>query len=518
MNEVTLSQLGSILPELILVLGGLLIVILDTFLGEEGERGSGFMAISVVFLLVALVGAALQFGIDEVRVLSLLTIDKFGAFMKIVIYAAMVLVAIAGGSYMNRRVAGRGEFWALFMFVTVAMSVAVSATNLLMIFLAIEFLSITSYLLVGFLREERRSTEAGVKYFLYGSVASSIMLYGMSFLYGASGSLNLTEISAAFATNPSVTTIVLPATVMVLVGLGFKTSLVPFHQWAPDTYEGAPTPITAYLSTASKAAGFAVMVRVLLTGISGYEVDWVPVLTGLAILTMTVGNLVAIRQSNVKRMLAYSSVAQAGYMLMGLIAVVTVDQADVSVLGMNGINGLLIYLFAYLFTNIGAFLVVMAVEESEGTADIAAFNGLAQRSPMLAWAMFVFMLSLTGIPLTGGFIAKFFVFGAAVQHQYWMLLAFAAINAGIAAFYYLNVVRAMFFPGASAGISAAASMYKAPAMRVPVPVALVVMICLVATLWLGIYPPNVIGWANSASQQLLTSIPVPPEAPVSGTP
>lgn len=517
MNEVTLTQLGSILPEIILVFGGLLIVVLDTFLGEEGEQGSGFMAISIVVLFVALVGGALQFGVDDVRVLSLLTIDKFGAFMKIVIYAAMLLVAVAGGAFMNRRVAGRGEFWSLFMFVTVAMSFAVSATNLLMIFLAIEFLSITSYLLVGFLREERRSTEAGVKYFLYGSVASSIMLYGMSFLYGASGSLNLSEIAGAFAQNDAVSSIVLPATVMVLVGLGFKTSLVPFHQWAPDTYEGAPTPITAYLSTASKAAGFAVMVRVLLTGFSSYDLDWVPLLTGLAILTMTVGNLVAIRQSNVKRMLAYSSVAQAGYMLMGLIAVVTADEGDVSTLGINGLNGLLIYLFVYLFTNIGAFLVVMAVEESEGTADIAAFNGLGQRAPGMAWSMFVFMLSLTGIPLTGGFIAKFFVFGAAVQHRYWLLLAFAAINAGIAAYYYLNVVRAMFFPAATSGdVAGSGEESMRTPLRVPVPVSLVVIVCLVATIWLGLYPPNVIGWANSASQQLLTSIQA--EAPVSSTP
>jgi proton-translocating NADH-quinone oxidoreductase chain N len=520
LNEVTLSQLGSILPELILVLGGLLIVILDTFLGEEGEQGSGFMAISVVFLIVALVGAVLQFGVDEIRVLSLLTIDKFGAFMKVVVYASMLLVAIAGGSFMNRRVAGRGEFWSLFMFVTVAMSIAISATNLLLIFLAIEFMSITSYLLVGFLREERRSTEAGVKYFLYGSVASAIMLYGMSFLYGASGSLNLAEITQAFAENPGVNNIVLPATVMVLVGLGFKASLVPFHQWAPDTYEGAPTPITAYLSTASKAAAFAVMVRVLLTGLAGFEVDWVPVLTGLAILTMTVGNLVAIRQSNVKRMLAYSSVAQAGYMLMGLIAVVTADQADLSVLGMNGINGLLIYLFAYLFTNVGAFLVVMAVEESEGSSDITAFNNLGQRSPALAWSMFVFMLSLTGIPLTGGFIAKFFVFGAAVQHRYWLLLIFASINAGIAAYYYLNVVRAMFFPGASTGAPTGTGKesFKAPALRIPIPISLVVAICLVATLWLGIYPPNVIGWANTASQQLLAAQPVPIVEPATAQP
>lgn len=501
MTEITVGQLGSILPELILLVGGLLIILLDTFLGEEGERGSGFMAISVVFLLIALIGAVLQFGVDDVRALPMLTVDKFSAFMKIAIYAAMVLVALAGGSFMNRSVAGRGEFWALFMFVTMAMSFAVSANNLLLIFLAIEFMSITSYLLVGFLRETRRSTEAGVKYFLYGSVASSIMLYGMSFLYGATGELNLADIATSLAANPDVHTIIMPAMVMILVGLGFKTSLVPFHQWAPDTYDGAPTPITAYLSTASKTAAFAVLARLLLTGLSAYAVDWVPVLTGLAILTMTVGNLIALRQTSVKRMLAYSSIAQAGYMLMGLIAVVSTQQADLTTLGMNGLNGMMLYLFAYLFTNVGAFMVVMAVEQSEGHSDFSAFNGLGQRSPWLAWGMFIFLLSLTGIPLTGGFIGKFYVFGAAVQHRYFLLALMAGINAAIAAYYYLGVVRAMFFP---AGEQPAE--YKPAALRSPLAIQLVVLICAVATIWLGVYPPNVISWANTASQQLLTLV------------
>jgi len=305
--------------------------------------------------------------------------------------------------------------------------------------------------------------------------------------------------------------------VMVLAGLGFKASLAPFHQWAPDTYEGAPTPITAYLSTTSKAAAFAVMVRFLLVGLSSYDIDWVPVLIGLSILSMTIGNLVAMHQTNVKRMLAYSSIAQAGYMLMGLIGVVTVTQGDVLGLGINGINALLIYLFAYLFTNVGAFLVVMAVEESEGSSDVSVFNGLAQRSPAMAWAMFIFLLSLTGIPLTGGFIGKLFVFGAAVQHRYWLLVAFAAINAGIAAYYYLNVVRAMFFPAATTGAAAGSGVegHTAAPLRVPVAVSAVVIFCLVVTIWIGVYPVNMVGWANSASQQLLTTGIV---ETVSGTP
>lgn len=494
-TAITIGSLGSILPEIVLLIGGLLILVFDTTIGDD-DSGVGFMALSILFLLAGLIGVLLQLSIAPRAALLLVDLDPFSAFSKLAIYSSMILVAIAGGGYMNRRVAGRGEFWSLFLFVTLAMSLAVGANNLLLIFLAVEFLSITSYLLVGFIREDQRSSEAGVKYFLYGSVASSIMLYGMSLLYGASSSLNLSEIGAAFADNEGLKTIAMPAMVLTLVGLGFKTSLAPFYQWAPDTYEGAPTPITAYLSTASKAAGFAVMARLLVVGLGSYRVDWVPVLAGLSILTMSIGNLVALRQTNVKRMLAYSSVAQAGYILMGLVAVVSSSQvADIKTLTMNGLNGVLIYLFAYVFTNIGAFLVVQAVEEAnKGKSEVSDLNGLAQRSPALAWSMFIFMLSLTGIPLTGGFMGKFFVFGAAVQHQYFWLAAIAMINAGIAAFYYLNVVRSMFFGDESE---------EKGAMPVSIPVQIIVTVCVIATLWIGLYPPKVIDWANNASQHLL---------------
>jgi NADH-quinone oxidoreductase subunit N len=514
LNEVAASglsvgQLGAILPEIILLIGGLLVLIFDWVQGPKSDSGRGFMALAVVTLIAGVIGVAIQFagvlrpeasGGGAYTALYLVDVDPFGLFLKIIIYTGMALVALAGGAHMNARVSGRGEFWVLFLFVTLAMSLAVSANNLLLIFLAIEFLSITSYLLVGFVREDQRSSEAGVKYFLYGSVASSVMLYGMSLLYGATGSLNLSLIGQTLAENTQVLeNIILPTTLLLLVGLGFKASLAPFYQWAPDTYEGAPTPVTAYLSTASKAVGFAVAARILIVALMPYRVDWVPLLSGLSIFTMTVGNLIALRQTNVKRMLAYSSVAQAGYMLMGLVAIVAADQVDVSTLAINGLNAMLIYLFAYLFTNIGAFMIVMAIEEYTGSAELSAFNNLARRNPGLAWSMFLFMLSLTGIPLTGGFIGKFYVFGAAVQHQYYWLAGIAVVNAGIAAFYYLNVVRAMFFAGDESDAQ------RTP-MPVSIPVQLALIVCVVATLWIGVYPPNLIKWANDASQQLLAVV------------
>lgn len=496
-NIISVGSLGSILPEIILMVGGLLILLLDTFMGDENDSGSGYMIASIVFLLIALVSVLLQIGIQERVALTLVSVDAFAIFSKLIIYTGMALVAVAGGSYMNKRIDGRGEFWSLFLFVTLAMGLAVGANNLILIFLSIEFLSITSYLLVGFVRDDKRSSEAGLKYFLFGSIASSIMLYGMSLLYGATSSLNLSQIGLAFSTNAELHPIVIPATVLVLVGLGFKTSLAPFHQWVPDTYVGAATPITAYLSTVSKMTGFAVLARMLLVGLGTYREDWVPILAGLSILTMSMGNLIALRQTSVKRMLAYSSIAQAGYILMGLVSIVSTQQvSDLTTLGMNGLNGVLIYLFAYLFTNIGAFLVVMAIEDAEGNSEVNSFDNLAQRSPALAWSMFIFLLSLTGIPLTGGFMGKFYVFGATIQHQYYWLALLALINAGVAAYYYLNVVRAMFFGSES----------EVKPINIAIPVQLVVIICLVATIWIGLYPPKVIEWADKASQQLLALV------------
>jgi NADH-quinone oxidoreductase subunit N len=490
-------EFGALLPEIILLIGGILILLLDMALVHERDSGRGFMAVAVLFLALALVAAALQLDSEPRVVYSMVAVDPFSTFFKIVIYGSMILVAIGGGSYMNQRSAWRGEFWMLFLFVTLAMSVAVSANNLLLLFLAFEFLSITSYVLAGFLRNNRRSTEAGVKYFIFGAVASSLMLYGMSLVYGATGSLDLPTIGKAFADSPFVSAIIPLATLMIMVGFGFKATLAPFYQWAPDTYDGAPTPITTYLSTASKAAGFAIMARTLIVAMGFYSVDWVPILAGLSVLTMTLGNLIALRQTDVKRLLAYSSVAQAGYILMGLTTVVSSAQADLDKLSMNGLNGLMLYIFAYLFTNVGAFMVVMAVEEQTGSTSIDSFTDLVRRAPGLAWAMLIFLLSLTGIPLTGGFIGKFYVFGATVQHQYYWLAFAGLVNVGIAAYYYLNVVRVMFF------VKPEGEQAPLPRVLTPIAVQVILVICVGATIYLGIYPTTVIEWADNASRQLL---------------
>jgi proton-translocating NADH-quinone oxidoreductase chain N len=327
------------------------------------------------------------------------------------------------------------------------------------------------------------------------------MLYGMSLIYGATGSTDLAQLNAALTNNPAGQNIWLtvPAIILLIAGFGFKASLVPFHQWAPDTYEGAPTPVTAFLSTASKATGFAILMRVFIGGMGGnaqVSQQWITLLVAVSVVTMTLGNLTALRQTNVKRLLAYSSIAQAGYILIGVAAVL----ADPG-LTFNGVNGVLIYLLAYLFTNLGAFAVVTAVETATGDVEIKEYAGLVRRAPWLAALLLIFLLSLAGIPPTAGFLGKFFVFGAAVQSQMWALVAIAAINSVIAAFYYLNVVRYMFFVPAPDG---ARTVTVAPALQGALAVTAIF------TILLGILPGPMIAWASQSAQALLVALNVGP--------
>jgi proton-translocating NADH-quinone oxidoreductase chain N len=371
----------------------------------------------------------------------MLALDQLALFFKLFTVLVLILVGLAATEYVQTHTPFRGEFYALMLLGGLAMMLSAAATNLVMIFLAIEFLSITGYVLTGYLRDDARSTEGAIKYFIYGATASAIMLYGFSLLYGATGSADLAGIGSALASGAVATHwLIYPATILALTGLGFKIALAPFHQWAPDAYEGAPTPVTAFLSVGPKAAGFAVLMRVLLTALPDFQVDWVAVLAGVAMVTMLVGNLVALWQTNLKRLLAYSSIAQAGYMLIGLAALAPEARSWTT-----GLNGVLLYLLAYLFTNLGAFAVVIAVENRTGSADLPAFAGLMRRNPFLAVAMFVFLLSLIGIPPTAGFVGKLFVFGAAIQRQMILLAVVGIVNSVISVYYYFGIMREMFF-------------------------------------------------------------------------
>ncbi|MBK6430138.1 MAG: NADH-quinone oxidoreductase subunit N [Anaerolineae bacterium] len=485
-----MNPLLLLAPELIIFLAGLVIFLLD-LVYRDAARTHLFQGIALVGLVLALVASLALLGQDATA-LTMMTVDGFAVFFKVLVIIVMILVVTAAGDYMQSRSRHQGEFYTMLLAATLAMTVAVSANNLVLIYLGMEFLSITSYVLAGFIRDDKRSSEAAIKYFLYGAVASGVMLYGLSLLYGATGSIYLTEIAAAFKNTKGLTaSLGLPASILVITGFGFKASLAPFHQWAPDTYDGAPTPVTAFLSTASKATGFALLLRVLLVALPAVQTQWTAILAGIAMATMTLGNLAALRQTNVKRLLAYSSIAQAGYILIGLVAATSEPGK-----AFNGINGVLIYLFAYLFTNIGAFITVTAVEDATGSVELKDWSGLITRQPFLAIMMLIFMLSLAGIPPTGGFIGKFFVFGAAIQTQAFALAAVALVNAAIAAFYYLSVVRYMFFEPQG----------ERTPFKISRPVQAVVAIAMIMTLVIGIFPGPFITWATEAVLPMLASL------------
>ncbi len=328
------------------------------------------------------------------------------------------------------RLGDRAEAYLLLLASTIGMNLMASAADLVMLYLAIETTSIPLYVLSGFMLDDKKSTEAGFKYLLFGAMTSAVLLYGLSLLYGFAGTTSLDGLAQSLA---SVNPISVGVLLLVLVGLGFKVSLVPFHFWAPDTYEGAPTPVAGFLSTTSKMAGFAVLLRLFLTAFPHISLEWQWILAILAALTMTLGNLVALAQSNVKRLLAYSSIAHAGYAMIGLVAYNEL-----------GIASVVFYLGTYILTNLAAFGIVALVGQVTSSDDMKAYNGLSRRSPYLALAMLVAFLSLSGMPPFAGFIAKVLVFAAAIQTGWTWLVVVGVINSVIGLYYYLNVLKYVY--------------------------------------------------------------------------
>lgn len=441
------NALISLLPQLILLLTALMAFGIELMPGDERRRqgwlpalsltGLGGTAMAIIFLgsrmITTSAGSILA---------GMMMVDRFAFFFQSLAVAATALVVLLSADYMRDRTPYQGEFYGLLLILCLAITLVVAAADLLMVYMSIELLSLTSYVLTGYLWEDKKSTEAGIKYFLFGATASATMLYGMSLFYGATRTTNLAAIAMALSgAKDSLRGLVIPAAVFLLAGFGFKIAAVPFHQWAPDAYEGAPTPATAFLSVGPKAAGFAVLVRVFLIALPNFYPDWVALLSSISIATMIVGNLVAIFQTNVKRMMAYSSISHAGYILIGIACWGHGELEG----PFDGISGVLVYLLAYLFTNVGAFAVITAFEEATGSSQIEDYAGLISRSPALAWAMLVFLFSLAGIPGTGGFIGKLYVFGAAIHVRAYVLAVVGIITSVIAAFYYLNLLRYVFF-------------------------------------------------------------------------
>jgi NADH-quinone oxidoreductase subunit N len=444
--EEVLRSLGLFKPEIALTVGLLLVVIADSI---GGAWRNGVVRILTVATLVAALGYALQLqaaGARGATFSGMLVVDPLGSFFKIVLILASLLVVTAFTFRNSRELhgLGQGEFHALVLALTLSNLLLSAANDIVMLYLALEMVSITSYVMVAYLKGDRMSNEASLKYLLFGAVSTGSMLYGFSLLYGLTGTTSLPQIREVLATGvPGPQLALFLSTLLIVAGFGFKIAAVPFHFWCPDVYQGAATPVTALLSVAPKAAGFGIALRffygtfaVPVTSawdLSGV-IDWQLLLVLLSVATMTLGNVAALTQNNMKRLLAYSSIAHAGYILMGIVAL-----SDV------GARSVLIYLFAYLFMNLGAFLVVTLVHLHDGTFDLRDYPGLYRRAPLLTLAMGLFMLSLVGIPPLVGFLGKLYVFGAVVNmgSAYYWYAAVGAVNAAIAGYYYLRVLKVM---------------------------------------------------------------------------
>lgn len=428
-----IESLKFFVPELILLIGAFFVFVVDFFVKNKRiVSGLTLLTLTLALCLVQQPSTTLPLFFDFFH------LDNFAHFFRYFALIAVFITLLISSSYTTLRNQYEGEFYGLFLLMAFALILVATANNLLMIFLSVEFVSLVSYLLVGFLKNDRKAKESAIKYLLFGSVCSGIMLYGMSLVYGASGSLELSAIGSTFFFAPF-KPLALMAMLFFFVGLGFKISMAPFHMWAPDVYEGAPTPVTAFLTVAPKALGFAVLIRIMAAGFVSLSQQSAFILTLLSMLTMTIGNITAISQNNTKRFLAYSSIAQAGYILMGLAVFTRLGQ-----------EGILIYLLAYLFTNLGAFAVATLVEEKTGSENLNAFVGLSERSPLAAALMAVFLLSLAGLPPLAGFIGKYYVFAAAIQAKFITLTVVAVINSVVAAYYYFRIIRLMYLTPASA--------------------------------------------------------------------
>ena len=446
-----LSNIESLLyfsPEILLVIFAAAVIILDLVVKDQESIAVAYLSlVGCLCTFAAVLFTHFSFG-DEGPIslfLGMIRLDMFSSFFKVLLLlatAATILFSLRSEELDARL---KGEYYALLLAITLGMFLMASSTNLLMIFISLETVSLTSYILAGFLTHSPRSSEAAFKYITYGAVASGTMLFGLSLLFGMAGTGDLAQISGRLtellAAGEIAPLAVLIAITFVLAGVGYKIASVPFHMWSPDVYEGAPIPITAFLSVASKSAGFALFIRFFYAGFGSTElmqaVDWPFMLAIVSALTMTVGNLAALPQQNVKRLLAYSSIAHGGYLLMGGV-----------LLSAEGIGAILFYLVVYLFMNLGAFYVVVLIANETGSETIDGYRGLASRAPLVAGAMVIFLASLTGIPPLAGFFGKWLLFTAVLEQGYYWLAFVGLLNSVVSLYYYARIFKAMCFEDA----------------------------------------------------------------------
>jgi NADH-quinone oxidoreductase subunit N len=476
---VSLSDFYYILPELVLTGGALLVLIVDVLL-PKAQRGA--LAWVTLLVLGATLASLLPFTSTHVEVAhGLLAVDRFAVFFKALFLFAAAITVLMSVRYLAIEGASPGEYYFLILCATLGMMIMAGGIDLITIFVGLETMAVSFYILAGFIKPSQRSNEAAVKYFLLGAFSLGILLYGMSLMYGLSGTTNLRVMADAFVGQEKDPRLVL-AVILVVAGVGFKIAAVPFHMWAPDVYEGAPTPITAFLSVGSKAASFAMLIRIFVEGLKPMSEDWRLLFAVLAVITMTVGNVAAVTQTNVKRMLAYSSIAHAGYVLIGIVAGTW-----------RGLTATLVYLLIYSFMQLGAFAVIVLLRREDVQGDeLKDFSGLAFRNPFAAFAMLLFMLSLGGIPPTAGFMGKLWLFGAAIEAQYYWLAVIGVLNSAISLYYYVRIVVFMYLKKDAIG----SEPRTTPALAV------VLGVAIVGTLVLGLYPRVLFELADASARTL----------------
>jgi NADH-quinone oxidoreductase subunit N len=480
--EVTLLDFYTMLPMLILAVGGMALMLIDLALKPQRKHYGAWLAM-LAFAAAAAASWALL-GQSGTAFSGMLVVDSYAQVLGLVAIGAGVLTVLTSINYLRDRGIARNEYYVLLLFSVGGMVMMAAAHNLIIVFIALELLSIPLYVLAGFARPDTASEEAALKYFLLGAFASGFLLFGIALTYGALGTTDLAQI-AAQVSSAGASPMLLFGAALILVGLGFKVAVVPFHMWTPDVYEGAPTPITGFMSVGAKAAGFAALLRVFVYALGSIQADWVLLVSIISAITMILGSIVAIAQTNLKRMLAYSSIASAGYILIGVAAG-----------NQTGVYGALFYLVAYLFTNLGAFAVLTEMARRSGEdQSYKTYRGLYKRSPGLAIMMMIFMLSLAGIPLTGGFIGKYLLFASAIQAGLDWLAIIAVVTSVIAAFFYLRVIVDMFMRDAEPEHEVQPVHYRALDFTVG--------LSALGVLVLGIVPGLVITLVQNAAQWLI---------------
>ncbi len=482
-NFVNSADIIRFLPEIILTVMGTLLMVLDPVIHRRSSNAFGHL--SLLTLVAAMAASVYAYTQPGPAFGGMLLVDGFATFFRVLVIGVGVLTILPSYRFLLRQDAETSEYHALLLYSIAGQCLMVAANELIMIFLGLEISSIASYILAGYLRDDKRANESALKYFLLGSFATGFFLYGVAFIYGSTGTVDLSAVHTAL-TGPNAPSPVFigVAAALIFVGLGFKVSASPFQIWAPDVYQGAPTPVTAFLSAGPKAAAFAVFFRVFMTAFEPIANGWEPLVWISALLSMTIGNFAALMQANVKRLLAYSSIAHAGYVMVALTA-----RSDV------GTAAAMFYLAAYGFMNIGAFAVVSHLSgKGERYQNVDDFAGLGQKQPLTAAMLSIFLLSLIGVPLTGGFFGKFYIFKAALESHLVWLTVLGLLNSAVAAYYYLRLLVVMYMrePSEAATNAEPLTLGLRAALLLPA----------LGTLVLGIFPSWVLDFAGKSSNLL----------------